>query len=158
MVPAARSSCHVAGERRSRSPRRDCPSAVDSLHGLRQLSWRSTFTEEFYPARLRPALLIPVPPAANRQSRGPGRCPYPDKSRKRDAQSFSDQDYVRRWSLACVDFCDVSYFKLLIVFSCLSALWPPVHPSSILGACNGDVVRSHNPGSAAIPPCIPVTA
>ena len=39
-----------------------------------------------------------------------------------------------------------------------NATWLPVHRSSILGVCNGDAVRSHNPGLAETPPCIPVTA
>ena len=39
-----------------------------------------------------------------------------------------------------------------------NATWKPVHRPSIPGDCNVDAVRSHNPGLAETPPCIPVTA
>ena len=39
-----------------------------------------------------------------------------------------------------------------------NAPWQPVHRSSIPRDCNAGAVRSHNPGSAEPPPCIPVTA
>jgi hypothetical protein len=73
--------------------------------------------------RLRPAPSTRVPFAANHQNRGPGRFPDPDKVRKRDARSFSDQDYVRRWSPACVDF---------VMFHILSFLFLDVLPVSVL--------------------------
>ena len=37
-----------------------------------------------------------------------------------------------------------------------STLWPPLHPPNIPCDCSDHVVESRNPGSAEIPPCIPV--
>jgi len=99
--------CHIAGERRSRSTRRGCPAATDSLHGPRHPLRNSRFVAERCPARLHPGPLTRVLLAANRQSRGRGRCPGPNKARRRDARSFSGRDYVRRLSVARLDVCDV---------------------------------------------------